>query len=323
MNRRTFLKAAGLSVAVTPLSALAIDPLPRDGAGPLKLSLSAYSMRQYLKAAAAAEGAAAEGREADGPDADGAIDLLGFVEYCRSLGVPGAELTSYYFPPGFAASPDEEHVSDVAYLAGLKRHCHVAGVSISGGAIRNDFCVRTEDVGVQLDHFRRWADVYDILGAPAIRVFGGNVPKGDGLDETVERCVAALTEAADYAGRRGVWVALENHGGITADPEVMLRLIRGVQADWFGVNFDSGNFATEDPFEGLAKIAPYAVNAQIKVEMRRPDGSKHAADLERVIKTLRDAGYGGWVALEYEAAEDPREAIPRWLDTLRPLLDAE
>ena len=44
------------------------------------------------------------------------------------------------------------------------------------------------------------------------------------------------------------------------------------------------------------------------------------ADLERVVKILRDAGYRGYLVLEYEAAEDPMEAIPRHLDKLRRIL---
>ena len=53
-----------------------------------------------------------------------------------------------------------------------------------------------------------------------------------------------------------------------------------------------------------------------------PNGKREDTDLERVLKILRDAGYSGWVALEYEAAEEPKEAIPRWIDKLKKLVDA-
>ena len=303
MNRRTFLKAAALSVTAAP--AWAIEPFGRPEPGPMKLALSAYSMRRHLTAAAGEPGA---------------MDLIGFVDYCRDLGVPGAELTSYYFPDGFAVRPEDEHRPDAAYVSGLKRRCHAAGVSVSGGAIRNDFCVPGDRLPAQIEHFRRWLDVYADLGAPAVRVFAGTVPKGSTEDEAVARCAAALTQAGELAAGRGVFAAVENHGGITAEADTMLRIVREARGEWLGVNFDSGNFGVADPYAALAKIAPYAVNAQIKVEMKRPDGGKVPADLERVVKVLRDAGYGGWVALEYEGAEPPRDAVPRWLDVLRPLL---
>ena len=56
-------------------------------------------------------------------------------------------------------------------------------------------------------------------------------------------------------------------------------------------------------------------------EYSRIGDQTQETDLPRVIKILKDAGYSGWVALEYEAAEEPLEAIPRWLDKLKPLVD--
>ncbi len=88
---------------------------------------------------------------------------------------------------------------------------------------------------------------------------------------------------------------------------------------WFGVNFDSGNFRTDAPYADLARIAPYAVNAQIKTEIS-PGGRKEEADLERIVDILTDAGYRGYIVLEYEAAADPKTAIPRYIDELRELI---
>ena len=35
---------------------------------------------------------------------------------------------------------------------------------------------------------------------------------------------------------------------------------------------------------------------------------------------LRSTGYRGYVALEYEAAEDPKTAIPKHIETLKKLM---
>jgi len=196
------------------------------------------------------------------------------------------------------------------------------GLTISGTAIGNDFCLPEGDARQrQLAECREWIDYAAIMGAPAIRIFAGKVPAGDTEEAAIERCAAGINESLKYAATKGVFLALENHGGITSTPEQMMRIIDRVESSpWFGVNFDSGNFQTADPYADLAKIAPYAVNAQIKAAIS-PGGKKEPADFARIIGILKDAGYRGFVALEYEESESPFEAIPKLLDQLRPLMN--
>ncbi|MGN6136544.1 MAG: sugar phosphate isomerase/epimerase family protein [Aureliella sp.] len=302
MKRRDFvlgcsaLAALASSRAMVP--AWAIEPFERPKPGQMRLSLAAYSMRKYL---------------ADSKQAKKSMDLFDFVDYCFQLGLPGAELTSYYFP---------EDVDD-DYILKLKRHCHLRGVTVSGGAIRNDFCqLDTAKIEKDIEHTQLWTDRYALLGAPAIRIFAGTQPQGQSWETTIDRCVAGCQRVSKYAEKKGVWMALENHGGVTAKAEGLLEIVRRVDSPMFGVNFDCGNFrSTSDPYQELEAIAPYAVNAQLKVDIS-PNGKREDTDLERVLKILRDAGYSGWVALEYEAAEEPKEAIPRHIEKLQKLLDA-
>lgn len=298
IDRRGFLAlSAGTAAAANLTSqARAIEPIERKGKPVLKLSLAAYSFRDYLNAK---------------PGATGAMDMAGFLDYCASLGLEGAELTSYYFPKTF----------DRDYLFELKRRAFLAGLDISGGAIGNDYCQppgpkRDKD----LEHTKTWVDHYADLGAPTIRVFAGNVPKGESEETAIARCIETLEEACAIAGKRGVMLALENHGGITEHADTMLKIIRGVKSPWFAVNLDSGNFrSADDPYAELAKIAPYAVNAQIKLTMGRK-GKSEPADLSRTVGVLKDSGYSGWVVLEYEERQDPYHAVPKYLDELRNLI---
>ncbi|MCB1237533.1 MAG: sugar phosphate isomerase/epimerase, partial [Verrucomicrobiae bacterium] len=73
------------------------------------------------------------------------------------------------------------------------------------------------------------------------------------------------------------------------------------------------------PYQDIAESAPYAVNVQVKVYMRE---QKQEADLERIGKILRDAGYQGYVVLEYEENDNPFENVPRVLDRMRKFCDA-
>jgi len=309
VSRRTWMKssmAAAGALAVREInftqSAIAADPIVRTGPPLLKLSLAGYSFNRLF---------ARRGTPEDIAKAEMSLDK--FIDYCADQGLGATELTGYYFPK----------VITTEYLLGLRAQTHRLGLSISGTAIGNDFCLPEGNARQkQLAECREWIDYASILGAPAIRIFAGKVPKDETEEIAIERCVAGINECLKYAATKGVFLALENHGGITATPEQMLKIISSVDASpWFGVNFDSGNFQTDDPYADLAKIAPYAVNAQIKAAIS-PGGKKQPADFPRIVQILKDSGYRGFVALEFEESESPFEAIPRILAQLRPLMDA-
>ena len=94
-----------------------------------------------------------------------------------------------------------------------------------------------------------------------------------------------------------------------------------MKSPWFGINLDTGNFQTDDPYADLAKCAPYAVNVQVKVEVkRRGETMAEPTDYRKIAKLLGDANYQGYVALEYEAKEDPFKAIPPALKAIKSAL---
>ncbi|QDT51963.1 endonuclease 4 [Symmachiella dynata] len=299
-DRRHFLKqslalaAAGAGGAVLAPEAVAAKPIVRTGKPYMKLSLAAYSYRKYL--------------DFKNPT----MTMPDFITEAASLNLDGCELTSYWF----ANYPGE---IDTAYLLSLKEQAFRLGLDISGTAINNNFCLPEGDAREKsLEHTRRWIDYAAIIGAPVIRIFAGYVPQGETFDTALERCVAGVNESLDYAAQKGVVLAIENHGGITAKADGLLAICERVQdSPWFGVNFDSGNFRTADPYGDLAKIAPYAVNAQIKVDMKPADRPEEPADLDRIIKILDDAGYRGYVVLEYEGKGEPKTEIPKYIDQLR------
>lgn len=293
MRRREFLATAAGSGLALAMGASAMQPIQRSGPAVLKLGLAAYSLRQYLTAAAGTQGA---------------IDLIGFLDYCKKIGVGGAELTSYYFPTEVT----------LQYLNALKRHAHMAGLTISGGAIRNDYCQPAgEKLNADMAHTEQWINHYAELGAPVIRIFAGKAPTGEGEDVVIARCVETIGKACEMAGKRGVMLALENHGGITTKSETMLKIIQAVNSPWFGVNLDTGNFSSgPDPYAEMAKIAPYSINVQVKTDVTI-SGKKEPADYGKIMKILKDANYSGWVVLEYEGAEEPYAAIPKHIEQMR------
>jgi sugar phosphate isomerase/epimerase len=282
--------------AAAPLGA--IEPIFRPARQRMRLSLAAYSMRKYLQA------------RPGSPAAARAMDLPDFIDWAGGLDIDAVELTAYYFP----ADPS------AAYLADIRRRCHIAGLDISGGAIGNNF---THPDGPELDrqmaYTRQWIEQYAALGVNVIRVFAGRPPAGTSEEEGVARAVKNLRTACEFAGRHGVILAIENHDYLI-HIDRLVAIVQQIDSPWFGVNLDTGNVADPQPYDALRKIAPYAVNVQVKTDIPTGKGGKEPTDLSRIVNMLRDVKYSGYVALEYEGAEDPYDAVPRHLAQLRRLL---
>jgi sugar phosphate isomerase/epimerase len=297
-TRRQFLRtslAAGAALAAAGAVAPAIEPIARNGKSHLRLSIAAYSYRKYL----------------DLKQPKPAMTLDDFIDLCAGMGLDAVELTQYYFPE---TTPE--------YLAHLKGRCTRLGLDVSGTAISNDFCAADSDkLRGHVEHVKKWVEHSSRLGAKTVRIFAGTKPKDDSEEKTRARCVAAIQEACDHAAKYGIYLALENHGGIVTTPEQTLAVVKAVKHDWFGVNLDTGNFHGEDPYADLAQVAPYAVTVQIKTDIRRAGQKKdEPADLARVAGLLRAADYRGYVALEYEGAEEPKTAVPRHVAALQKLM---
>jgi sugar phosphate isomerase/epimerase len=275
-------------------TAAVIEPVKRTGASKFKLSCAAYSFRDQLT-----------GKQ------EPHWTLDDFLAFCADHALDGTELTGYYFPKEVTRE----------YLAQLKRKAFLLGLDISGTAIANDFCHPPgPERDQQIAHVNQWVDHAATLGAPVIRIFSGGVPKGHTEEQARRWCVECIEACCQHAGQKGVLLALENHGGISATAEGLLAIAREVQSPWFGINLDTGNFRSPDPYAEIARAAPYAVTVQVKTEVSPEGSAKQPADLARVVQVLREVGYRGYIALEYEAAEDPNTAVPRYLKQLRNLI---
>ncbi len=290
MDRRFFLGSA-VAAAGTPLAGARFPE--RKGNARLSIGLAAYSFREHFG------WMKGEAREPRGRE----MDMFGFIDFCAEHGCHGAELTSYFFPASV----------DSGYFNRVKRHAFLRGVDVCGTAIGNDFSMGE---GTHLDGeiaaAKTWLKKAALMGAPHVRFFAGTGRGFSAGKDRVAAAVTALRECAACAGELGIFIGIENHGAITAD--FLLDLVKEVDSPWVGINLDSGNFISDDPYADFARCAPWAVNVQLKVHIRRNE----PADLPRLVGLLRQARYQGYVVLEYESGK-PSEEIPGYLRTLRRL----
>ncbi len=260
------------------------------GSGPrLKTAICAYSFRTAL--------------------GDGSLTYLDLVDMAVENGVDGLDSTVYWFPQDNLES----------FLTAFRRKAYLAAVELPSIAIRTDLCRKDpNDQQREAAWLRHWIDVSYRLGSSHIRVFGGRVPDGSSEDEAATWVAEILKRTADYAADHGVVLGLENHGGITARAERIIQIVGEVDHPNVGINLDTGNFRT-DPYSQIEMCLPYAVNSQFKVHIRDEQGNHLPSDWDRIVAMFAKAGYRGYMALEYEAQEDPFKAVPRHLAKLRDL----
>ena len=146
---------------------------------------------------------------------------------------------------------------------------------------------------------RKWVDIAHYLGCHAIRCNLGGSREGWKQDkDLVGRAAESFSNLLEYAKGAGLNVLIENHGGASSDPEVLVGIMKAVNNPDFGVLPDFGNVNPgDDNAEVLRKIVPYAKGISVKAAWA-PDGTHPRWDLEKLIKICQDAGYHGFWGIE-------------------------
>jgi sugar phosphate isomerase/epimerase len=292
VGRRAFLSAACLSPLALERPAAAAPGATRTAK--IKLSCNLYSFNAPLRS--------------------GEMTLEQAIDFCAELGFDAVDPTGYYFP-GHPEPPSD------AYVLSIKLRAFRNGLDVSGTGVRNDFTVpdaakREADVA----HVKRWLEVAAKLGAPALRVFDGRgEAKGPTREQMTGWVVDAFRACAAHGERHGVVVAYQNHDELLKTADEVLALRERVASEWFGLNVDVGSLRTADPYEEIARLAPFACTWQIKERLYRK-GREETTDLRRVFAILRSAGYRGYAPLETLGPGDPREKVRRFLDEARSAL---
>jgi len=177
------------------------------------------------------------------------------------------------------------------------------------------------------DLHRKWVDYAAELGCKTIRMnmYAEKEAKSEGeIGEFLKHCRESFTRICEYAGQNQVNVAIENHGGISSNPDVLVRLMKMVNLPNFGTLPDFGNFPKgADKYEAVAKLMPYAKGVSFKCFDFGLDGKETTMDMDRMMQIVTKAGYGqngssNWVGIEYEGERMTEfmgiQAAKRFLD---------
>lgn len=159
------------------------------------------------------------------------------------------------------------------------------------------------------DNHVKWLDSAAELGCHSIRVnmYPEKQPVTPAeIDSFLDYCSESFTKLCGYAKDRSLNVIIENHGGISSDADVLVRLMKKVNLPNFGLLPDFGNFGPkQDRFEGVRKMMPYAKGVSFKCFDFGADGKETKFDMDRMMKIVLDSNYSGFVGIEYEGERMP------------------
>ncbi len=297
-SRRTFLKGAVAGGAILGLGAgPAHAAKPQTAGGGFKISLAEWSLHKALFAKK--------------------LDNLDFPKTAREqFGIEGVEFVNQFFK-------DKAH--DSAYLKDLKTRAKDHGVTCVLIMIDGEGDMSAPDKDRRskaVENHKKWVDAAAALGCHAIRINTGEHYSPTDVGGVSEACLAL----AEYGAQHKIGVICENHGGPSSNPDAMIALMKGVNHPNFGTLPDFGNFPKGadgeykiDVYDAIKRMMPYAKGVSAKSYDFDEKGNETSLDFARIMKIVSEAGYHGWVGIEYEGG---RLSEPEGIKATKKLLDS-
>jgi L-ribulose-5-phosphate 3-epimerase len=263
------------------------------------------------------------------------ISNLEFPAKARELGVEGVEFVNQFF---------YDKAKDTAYLNELKSRCNSEGVipllimcDLEGELGNPDVAERTKAV----ENHYKWVDAAKFLGCHSIRV---NASSQGGFEEQQKLAADGLSTLAEYAEKAGIYVLVENHGGLSSNGEWLAGVMKMANNPYLGTLPDFGNFCIKrdgyspenpnpecldeyDRYKGVAELMPFAKGVSAKTHDFNSEGEEIHTDYEKMMRIVLDAGFRGYVGIEYEGndleAVEGIKATKTLLEKVRDKLSSE
>ncbi|WP_299585848.1 TIM barrel protein [uncultured Microbulbifer sp.] len=284
MKRRTFLQAsAGLAAATltTPSFGSSGHSIGTDKGGFFKISLAQWSLHRQLRS--------------------GVLKVLDFpVKAKKAFAIDAVEYVNQFFA---------DKAKDQKFLTALRDRAVDHGVKSllimvdAEGALGNPD--KRERLQAVENHYK-WVEAAKYLGCHAIRVNAG----GQGSSEEVgSACTEGLRGLSEFAQDFDIDIVVENHGGYSSSGLWLSQLLRKVDMPNCGSLPDFGNFGNYDRYLGVQQLMPFARGISAKSFSFDERGNEVNTDFARMLRIIRDAGYKGYIGIEYEGSSDEEYGI--------------
>lgn len=283
MNRRQFLQTTGTLCAGFSLGAASgCATTGRSRAQWFDISLAEWSLHRTIRN-------------------EKKMTNLDFPRVARQdFGIQAIEYVNQFFM---------DKARDEAYLKELKTICEGEGVKsvlimCDGEGNLGDPSEERRQQAVTNHH--KWADAAKFLGCHSIRVNAATGNAGS-FEEQQKRAADGLARLGEYCAKLGLNAIVENHGGLSSHGGWLAGVMRLVNKPNVGTLPDFGNFVINrqtgeqyDRYQGTAELMPFAKGVSAKSHDFDEAGNEKNTDYRRMLKIVKDAGYRGFVGIEYE-----------------------
>ncbi len=200
-----------------------------------------------------------------------------------------------------------DKASDRSYLGELRARATDEGVRFL-----LIMCDREGDLGAPdpreraqaVENHKKWVEAARFLGCHSIRV---NARSEGTYAEQRERAADGLRRLCELADPHEIDVIVENHGGLSSNGAWLAAVIEAVDHPRCGTLPDFGNFhlgdgTWYDRYQGVAELMPFAKAVSAKTHDFDDEGDCVETDYARMMRIVLDAGYRGFVGIEYEGS---------------------
>lgn len=280
MKRREFIKKTATAtgaVAVSGYSSAFLTSCSKSNL--FEISLAEWSLHRALQS--------------------GKIDHLDFYSVAKNeLNISAVEyVNSFFF----------DKAKDKKYLNEMKQRADDLGVQSllimcdnEGNLGDPDSKKRIESV----ENHYKWAEAAKFLGCHSIRV---NARSSGSYGDQIELAADGLRRLTEFGDTLGLNTIVENHGGLSSNGKWLSAVMERVDHPRVGTLPDFGNFRIEgdewyDRYQGMKELMPYAKAVSAKSHEFDSNGNETKSDYYKMMDIVLDAGYKGFVGIEYEGS---------------------
>ncbi len=288
-NRRHFMATSGVAATglVLPAANLtAASPLEKmkenHSNPPFKVSIAEWSLHRALF--------------------DKKITNLDFPKVAKEeFEIDAVEYVNQFF---------KDKANDLSYLMDLKMRCDDVGVKSLLIMVDGEGQLGNPDAAQRMkavENHHKWVVAAKYLGCHSVRV---NAASSGSWEDQAKHAADGLASLSEFGAKYGLNVIVENHGGLSSNGKWLSQVIKAVAMDNCGTLPDFGNFRIGkgkdgkdewyDRYTGVRELMPFAKAVSAKSHDFDENGNEKNTDFAKMMKIVFDAGYRGYVGVEYE-----------------------